>query len=498
MLSWLFPTTTKKQKSVNYFYDVCIRNALFLTADWDQISKATLYILKHQDPKPFMYLMPTTYFNEDSSFRLRSDSKASIFHKPRTWKIKDQLSDDLFVVASQDGKQLVGRISKNTSQKKFLKEAIAHLSLSCGKKCYRENVGDVESPIPNLFAVVKTQTDNIILLYEKFEHNLLDFIQKSSSKSDIYDVMVQIIYKLYMLQKSSSFLHGNLHHNNVFIRKRTSTLDKVYLLPGNVAIKTRSNYKIFFMDFSDTCVSKMNCSQSTPPGFTNTTRKLYDDKENSRKRCFNKSFDLILLFASLASFKIGATGTRLGDFLAHFTAPFSLHKNQNSPNDWKKIYKKYMEENKSFEPKNVLKWLLNYQPNRQPDFELPPPIRTLEEEFSDKKIKKAQQAKAKRETQRQKAEKQKKQQKNKQQQKKQQKKTSTNLDCRICRNEIVSLAALHLAASKNVTSNELTGKALHKIYLFLSKALHPDKGGNKESFQRLLNCKELLESKVCK
>tara|TARA_Y100000389_G_C17463698_1_gene523736 strand:- start:3214 stop:4365 length:1152 start_codon:yes stop_codon:yes gene_type:complete len=144
--------------------------------------------------------------------------------------------------------------------------------------------------------------NNLISIMPYLGNTLFETINSCNlSKYNLYDIFFQICFHLKILQIMSGFMHRDLHAGNILVHKRDKH-DIISYNFNNNNIKIKSEYKVYFIDFGQSCIDLSLCNKCDIKNkiFTKTTSYNYDEKKkNILISCENNSHDLRILFSSL-------------------------------------------------------------------------------------------------------------------------------------------------------------------------------------------------------
>lgn len=213
-------------------------------------------------------------------------------------------------------KKAIIKVYKNTNLDSIIQENMVHIILHCLqsslKLCFGHPIPDC---IPRIYQFIKKP--QTLTIMEKLDETVQDYLKKVNDFDDEKNLFIAIMYQLYFLQKTTYFVHRDLHSQNIMIKllKNKQNTD-IYI--NNVNIASLSlEYQIYFIDFGFTCLSFGKCGIDLPDIVAGT---FYDSK-----KCINRSHDARLFFASL--FYEKHMSTRMQDFFKPLFSQYQKKKN---------------------------------------------------------------------------------------------------------------------------------------------------------------------------
>lgn len=390
-----------------YFKQTCFLRVFMIptTLTQGEITNAIESITKRNDYSFLLANMYSTRTKHNQITIHAKGHKSSIFKDPKQLTIKRQIGSGAsgkIVLSSykRDDAEtnVVIKFGATTDTNALLDEAFNHCVLQCTMHCImnfiRPLIGaEFEYPIPTLYGVARID-DSVCLLMSEMKMSLSEFLLQSDYtglQHDIFDVFIQIFYKLYYMQVGASFLHGDFHMGNIMIQERRSVRPMAYVINSltddtnqtePMVFKTISRYRVFFIDMGGACVSPYICQGSD--SIFESRFGAYERK-TGEGRCQNTSFDVLLLMTHIS---LLYTKTKINMqeenpimvLLKHFRKkifstllkPKTLH--------WHNAYAHYLKYDHDFNPRVILSWLnehqlhhANYKRSRGPAPPVPPP-----------------------------------------------------------------------------------------------------------------------------
>jgi serine/threonine protein kinase len=234
----------------------------------------------------------------------------------------------------------------------IIEENMIHILLYCLQPTLKSCFGHpIPNCIPEIYQFVQKPVPMTIM--EKVDDNLKHFLSKHFYNfTNEKELFIAIMYQLYFLQKTTYFIHRDLHSENImlkYLKKRKST----DIIIENQKLTTLDMYfQIFFIDFGFSCLSLKKCGMDLPDIVSGTFYKS--------EVCLNRSHDARLLFASLYFSPNVVISKQLKDFLAPLFLEYRQNSNFNSyqyPTHF--FYNDVIDyEDSRFFPENIIKNLL--------------------------------------------------------------------------------------------------------------------------------------------
>jgi hypothetical protein len=150
----------------------------------------------------------------------------------------------------------------------MLSEGLIHIILQCTHKQITAQipryVAGWEWPFPSIKMITKIKygekNEELMVATSKLSMTLHTLLSKYDiSKPYLNDVLVQIVIKLYWLQKTVSFVHRDMHTGNVMMVERNIPEDRTYIISDR-ALNTASYYRIYFIDMGKIRIDLRSCN----------------------------------------------------------------------------------------------------------------------------------------------------------------------------------------------------------------------------------------------
>jgi hypothetical protein len=237
---------------------------------------------------------------------------------------------------------------------------------------------DFEYPIPTLYGVAKID-GSVCLLMSEIKISLNEFLLQADYaglQHDIYDVFIQIFYKLYYMQVGASFVHGDFHMGNVMLQERPTVRKMKYVInridmtednnqTQSIVFETFSRYRVFFIDMGGACVSPFIC-QGIDDVFE--SRSGAYARKTGEGRCENTSFDLFLLMTHISELCMKKkTNIRRKNPIMILLKSLrekifeTLFEPTTKKLHWHNAYAYYLKDDSRFDPYTILSRLNKYQ-----------------------------------------------------------------------------------------------------------------------------------------
>ena len=196
--------------------------------------------------------------------------------------------------------------------------------------------------------------NNLITIMPYLGKTLFEIItQYNLNKYNLYDLFFQICFHIRILQITCGFMHRDLHAGNILVDKREKPEIISYNFNKN-NIKIKSEYKVYFIDFGQSCIDLKLCNKCEIKNkiFTKTSSYNYDEnKEKILITCENNSHDLRILFSSL--YESLKYNNKLSDLVFYFRDSII-----NTDKDWIHVYRLLNVYDPLFDPNNLLNLLI--------------------------------------------------------------------------------------------------------------------------------------------
>jgi serine/threonine protein kinase len=127
-----------------------------------------------------------------------------------------------------------------------------------------------------------------VCMMEKLDITLVDLLKTIDAKTTI-NILIQISYQLYCLQESIGFIHGDLHTENVMLKKEKFVLD-IHI--DDFHHRSVQEYRIYFIDLGYASLDSSKCKDCHIPNL-NLINPYYDNYSG------NMSHDMRLLIINL-------------------------------------------------------------------------------------------------------------------------------------------------------------------------------------------------------
>lgn len=195
-------------------------------------------------------------------------------------------------------------------------------------------------------------TGNLITIMPYIGKSLFDVIfENKISRYNLYDLFFQICFHIRILQLSCKFMHRDLHAGNILVHKRENQEIISYNF-NNKNIKIISDYKIYFIDFGQSCIDLSICNNCEIKNkiFTKTSSYNFDkNKEDILITCENNSHDLRTLFSSI--YNNIKHNKKLSELVLYFRDSIIVKK------EWEDIYRELNVYDPLFDPENIINLL---------------------------------------------------------------------------------------------------------------------------------------------
>lgn len=300
---------------------------------------------------------------------IRGENKMSIIKV-----LSDSGSFGIIYLANINGTLAVVKIPRgNADLVEFLFENIIQMSMYCYKDKVTRMVNDPAFfyPIPNVYAIGKTQSGSLYSAMQKlsstfFQHVCVD------NKPGVTDLFLQVCYGLYYLQRTIGFIHRDFHVSNVMVEPRPSPITVTYKLGGS-EITIQSAYRVYFIDFGQVCVNFSKISgipdAKIVAGAASYMNKVYEPLK--WEHCKNNTYDMRMFIVSMLFV------CSKNNLLTHYPTLTRLligiskdfidsHVDIYSSNPWWGVYDSLGKNTPEFAPENVFKAIVDGSTKKKP------------------------------------------------------------------------------------------------------------------------------------
>jgi len=235
----------------------------------------------------------------------------------------------IYVVEDENGDLFIMKIpllikenSRETDQENtiricnFMEECIFHLLFEYYHSSIQKYISDsfrFEKPFPEIKLIACGTTLTVqdkglrtklpFYVIEKLDMTLYDYIKnvlptypKDEQIYELSSVLLQVCSNVYILQKTTRFMHRDMHPANIMLKRDDGDFEVVYNSEYNNTVMIKRKFRTYIIDLGQSCAQLYCCGIKPTIYGTSVKKSLYESKDDDTYM-FNISHDLRCLLA---------------------------------------------------------------------------------------------------------------------------------------------------------------------------------------------------------
>lgn len=237
-----------------------------------------------------------------------------------------------------------------------LVEGMIHVLLQCSKDNIESQIdpdSGWEWPFPQLDFLLKSvygpKNNQVFMIgMEKLSESVYTLFREMDIPTVyVNDIFIQLIVYLFWLQKTTGFVHRDLHGGNVMVQIRPKIIEKTYTI-GDDSITLDSYYRVFIIDYGQICIDLSDCHMCHIDAQMQPSASSYGLDEDNVKCDF--SYDTRMFFGMLYD-KFDDDLSEENKILNYFGK--RSWEGLEKAKGWHSLYKLVNTTNESFLPQNM-------------------------------------------------------------------------------------------------------------------------------------------------